>query len=362
MLRGITRTTTGYRISIRRNGKLLQPRFPYSKYTREDVEDALRTLQRSIPAGTSPPPAGTLSADVARYLTDHFTGRAGFAERKRHLELWIKALGSDVHRQALTRDDVARVLNGWRASGLAPDTCNKRRSALLALFHALDGRGGSNPVREIPKFRVADPLPRGVAYDLIEKALRKLPVSKTEARLRLMAYTGLRQGQIMKLTPDHWDHKQHMLTVPGTAKGRGTRAYVVPLSIHAQAALKAFDSREAWGTFTYAPAARLWRQAWYAAVTRKKRTPLLKVPTDFVAPVPYDLRHSFGTRIYQQTGDLNAARKLLGHSSLRMTDRYTLAAVPGQQLAAIRAFEVGLELPAPIVATGKLPPRKNTRK
>lgn len=351
--RGITETTTGWRISTRSNGKLFQRRYRRSRYTIEDVEDALRHAQRAQPAGKSEAPITGLAADVASYLTDYFTGRPGYEERARHLKLWTEALGADTPRRSLTRDEVARVLNGWRGSGLAPDTCNKRRSALLALFHALDGRGGSNPVREIPKFRVADPLPRGVAYDLIEKALKQLPVSKTEARLRLMAYTGLRQGQIMKLTPDHWDHKQHMLTVPGTAKGRGTRAYVIPLSVHAQAALKTFDSREAWGTFTYAPAARLWRQAWYAAVTKQKRTPLLKVPKAFVAPVPYDLRHSFGTRVYQQSGDIHAARKLLGHSSLKMTERYTLAAVPGQQLAAIRAFEVGLKLPVKVATTRK---------
>jgi len=349
----MTETPFGWRISLGPGGSLFQKRYRRSQYTREQVEDELRKAQRAQPAGKADDPDGTLGADITRYLEDHFKGRPGFAERKRHLELWRDALGTDTLRSDLTRDDFARVLNGWKAEGLAPDTCNKRRTAMLALYHALDGRGGSNPVREIPKFRVADPLPRGVAYDLIEKALAKLPRSKTEARLRLMAYTGLRQGQIMKLTPDHWDHKQHMLTVPGTAKGRGTRAYVVPLSTQAQAALKAFDGLEAWGMFTYAPAARLWRQAWYCAVKKIKRTPYIEVPKDFVAPVPYDLRHSFGTAIYQATGDLNAARKLLGHSSLRMTDRYTLAAVPGQQLAAVRAFEKAVRLPAKVATLQK---------
>jgi integrase len=128
-----------------------------------------------------------------------------------------------IERSALTTDDVTRVLHGWRAAGLAAETCNKRRTALLALFHALDGRGGSNPVRQAPKFRAPDPLPRGLAYDQIEKALAQLPRCKTKARLTLMAYTGMRPGQIMRLTPDDWDHRLHMITVPGTAKGRGTR-------------------------------------------------------------------------------------------------------------------------------------------
>jgi hypothetical protein len=164
------------------------------------------------------------------------------------------------------------VLHGWRAAGLAAETCNKRRTALLALFHALDGRGGSNPVRQAPKFRAPDPLPRGLAYDQIEKALAQLPRCKTTARLTLMAYTGMRPGQIMRLTPDDWDHRLHMITVPGTAKGRGTKAYVIPLSSQARAALKEFDALDAWGAFTWAPMARMWKEAWIAATLKKKRS------------------------------------------------------------------------------------------
>lgn len=241
LTRGITETPTGWRISVRPNGKLFQKRYRRTRYTLEDVEDALRLAQRSTPAGHADDAPDTLSSDITRYLTDYFTGQASYDERKRHLTLWKDALGGDTPRAELTRDDFARVLNGWRASGLAPDTCNKRRTAMVALYHALDGRGAANPVREIKKFRVADPLPRGITYDLIEAALGKMPRCKTEARLRLMAYTGMRQGQVMKLTPGHWDHRQHMLTVPGTAKGKGTRPYVVPLAAQARAALEHFE-------------------------------------------------------------------------------------------------------------------------
>lgn len=50
---------------------------------------------------------------------------------------------------------------------------------------------------------------------------------------------------------------------------------------------------------------------------------------------PYDLRHLFGTAAYAATGDLRAAQQLLGHASLRMTDRYTLAAVPERLQVAV---------------------------
>jgi integrase len=321
--KGVTRTPKGWRIRLGPGGSLLRKRYPPSTPLETVVAD-LEKFRKTLKAGTSTEPLGTLAGDVARYLRDYMHGRPGHDERARHLDLWIAALGPDTWRTAITRDDIARVLNQWKASGLAADTCNKRRTALLALYHALDGKGASNPVRELPKFRPPDPLPRGIAYHLIEKALAKLPRCKTRARLAVMAYTGLRQGQIMALKPDAWDTRRKLLLVPGTGKGRGTKPYVLPLSDRATEALTLLDELDAWGRFTWAPMARMWKKAATAA----------KLPE---GTVPYDLRHSFGTAIYRKTGDLKATKELLGHSSLRMTERYMLAAVPQRQQRAIAA-------------------------
>jgi integrase len=137
---------------------------------------------------------------------------------------------------------------------------------------------------------------------------------------------------------------------------------VIPLSSQARKALKEFDALEAWGAFTWAPLGRMWKEAWIAATLKKNRIALRGTDlSGYTAPVPYDLRHSFGTAIYRATGDIQAARKLLGHSTLKMTERYTLAAVPDQQAAAIKAFEQALrkrrKLPAKVASA-----RKHSRK
>jgi len=333
--RGITRSAKGWRITVKIHGRLWQKRY-HRDHTQEQIEQKLEIARKRLGAGMARGLSGSLAEDVRRYLADHFVGHAGYAERERHLNLWVQALGAQTWRSEITRDDVARVLNGWRAAGLAADTCNKRRTALLALYHALDGRGGSNPVREMPKFRAPDPRARGLAYPQIERALKQLPICKTRARLAVIAYTGMRHGQLAALKPDDWDHKRRVLTVPGTTKGRGTRPYVVPLSPDAQKALTKFDTLDAWGTFTTAPMARMWRAAWYAMTTGVKWKRELEVPSTFVAPVPYDLRHSFGTQVYRMTGDLKITKELMGHSAIRMTERYTLAAVPQRRQAAMK--------------------------
>jgi integrase len=337
--RGITHTPTGWRISVRVKGR---PRWS-KRFARHVPLDAvaaeLATAKRALRAGRLTSAPGTFAHDISRYLADYFTGRPGYEERARHLALWQTALGPDIWRHQVTRDEIARTLNAWRASGLAADTCNKRRTALLALYHALDGKGGLNPVREIPKFRSPDPLPRGLPYAQIEAALAELPRCKTRARLTVMAYTGLRQGQVMALRQEHWDRPGRHLMVPGTEKGRGTKPYGLPLSLPAHQALLELDKLEAWGRFTWAPMARMWK----AAATRAK------LPA---GTVPYDLRHSFGTAMYQATGDPKVTKELMGHSALRMTERYTVAAVPERQSRAMRAFEAFVRVRRKAAARG----------
>lgn len=351
--KGISRSATGWRISLGPGGKTYRRHFPPST-PQATVETALLNARKTL-ARDEPAHDGSLASEMQRYLLDHYTGKPGYDERDRHLSLWLVELGPQTQRDAITRDDVARVLNNWRASGLGADTCNKRRTALLALFNTLDGKGGSNPVRDVPKFRPPDPMPRGLAYDQIDKALRLLPACRTRARLSLMAYTGIRPAQMMRLTMDHWDHKNHVLTVPGTRKGHGTRPYVIPLCVQAREAMTEFDSTNAWGTFTWAPIGRMWREAWLSMLSGATRSQVRAHPelyAHITTPVVYDLRHSFGTEAYRATGDLKAVKDLLGHASMRMSERYTLAAVPAQRLEAVQKFGARIAL----VQGAKVPP------
>jgi Site-specific recombinase XerD len=56
---------------------------------------------------------------------------------------------------------------------------------------------------------------------------------------------------------------------------------------------------------------------------------------------PYDLRHSFGTRVFLTSGSLHAAGELLQHADKRTTKRYTLAAVNPVLTAALGTWQTG---------------------
>lgn len=313
--RGLTRTPTGWRVRICVNGRWVRRRYP-ADVPLPRITQILAELRSRTAAGRRPAGQGTLRAEVDRYLEHFYKGRPGYEERKRHLNLWVDALGESTWRLDITREDVSRVLHQWLAEKLNPATINKRRTALMAMWHALDGKSATNPARDTAPMRVEPPEPRGLDYPTALKALKTLTPSRTRARLLVMLTTGARPVQIRRLEPA--DITAEAVILRATAKGAGTRPVAVPLSEDAKAALKEFTDTKAWGEFSSAPIGRI----------VKKVLPGVKV---------YDLRHTFGTAVYGASGDLRAVQALMGHASMTMTSRYTLAAVPARLQAVVGA-------------------------
>jgi integrase/recombinase XerC len=228
-------------------------------------------------------------------------------ERLRHLALWVTALGGRTLRTTIPSAAIRAVLQQWRANGLAPATCNKRRTALMHLWSILDGKGASNPVRGVPKFRPADPLPRGHDPHALDAALLAAPRCRTRACCRVLLWTGLRPVELQRAQPEDLN-RAHRLVLVRTAKGGRTR--VIPLTSQALSAWREFEAQACWGRVPQAaPMNRLLKQ-WTGLPIRV-----------------YDLRHSYGTALAQRNTRLDVIGALMGHSTLELTKRYTLAAV-----------------------------------
>ena len=84
------------------------------------------------------------------------------------------------------------------------------------------------------------------------------------------------------------------------------------------------------GSFSTRSVAHVWaralkkvRKAWELAQAGKRTPKPWPLPDD---ARPYDLRHSFGTLVLAETGDLEATATLMRHATLQQTRRYTQAA------------------------------------
>lgn len=317
-MKGIRRTAQGFRAYVRVGpasaSVLREKRFPpeTSLRTMQAWRDEVRVSLRSTIA--QPLPTGSLASDIARYL-QLVSAMPTREERERHLQLWATALGAQTPRAHITVEDIRRVLHQWRSTHAAA-TCNKRRTALMHLYTVLDGKDARNPVRAVPKFRTDDPLPRGRNFAEIRQRLDAMPDSKTKARLLVMLWTGMRPVELRRAKPEDVDWK-HRFVIVRTAKGGRTRT--VGLTAKAITAWKLFDDLDAWGAFTMAPMNRILKRACAMADV-----------------TVYDLRHSYGTALARQRVRLDVIAALMGHSSLELTKRYTLAAVSPEAAEATR--------------------------
>src|SRR6185503_5511482 len=157
--------------------------------------------------------------------------------------------------------------------------------------------------------------------------LKKAPRCRSRACCRVILWTGMRPVELRASERDDWD-VPHKTVVVRTAKGGRTR--LVPLAPQALDAFKEFQQAAAWHDVPQAAPLNRW----------------LKKVTDLEIRV-YDLRHSYGTALARRQTRLDVIGALMGHSTLELTKRYTLAAVTPDALSATARLSARAHTPRP---------------
>ena len=323
---GIHKHPLGYRVFVRLfngPGGLKSKVFPPGAGLMEMRR--WREDQRQQPR-RRPAPVTGFAADAKAYLAA-VKGMSSYADRARDILRWVDVFG-DTPRKDITSTDIRTQLARWGLTKAA-STVNHRRTALMHMYRVLDGPDAANPVRDIPKWREPEPGPRGVSYAVIEAIFSHMPDTKTLARLRVIAYTGIPHASLGRIKPEHVSLEQRSVYVPGRLKGAGTQGRRVPLTDAGVEAFKAFLSHDAFGTFSRHSA----RKSFVLARNKADGDGCLR------SMRVYDLRHSFGTALYAASGDIRATQILMGHASLAMTHRYTLGAVDGRVSEALAKLD-----------------------
>lgn len=341
--KGIQSTPHGFRAAIRIHGILHRQHFKKDTPL-QTIKEWLLTTETRYRIHRAKQ-TGYFDEDARAYL-DTVKAMPSYADRKTHIEEWIAVFGH-VRRHKITADQIRAQLHTWRTTPrlvtftrrettkakktaeriLSASAVNKRRTALMHLFTVLDGKSAPNPVKDVPKFREPDPLPKGLPYSAITALWKVMGDTPSRARLMVLAYTGITHRQLEQLTAG--DVTSATVIVPGRQKGAGTRARVLPLTADGVRAFKAMQRTDAWGTFSRSSLRKVFRAAC-------RKVPALAPIADRLTP--YDLRHSFGTEVYRISGDMRATQVLMGHSSPTLTHRYTLAAVDPRLTEALKGF------------------------
>lgn len=303
------------------------------------------------------PARGSLAADIPIYLASLPEGRYR-DDSEAIFKHWAASDLGAVPRAQIARVDVVGQIAQWIDAGAAASTCNRRLGRLRKLYQAFDG-DEPNPTDKITFLREPKGEPRDIPAHVVDVILNSLPnlgrperfkerstVSLTKLRLTVMAKTGIPPASLARVQPRDIDWAGSRIYLRPRRKGQGADAAWVALLPDAVAALRAFVDAglcgQAWSNSSV-------YKTWHVGIARAKATAAktadetgddtLVRELEALPPrcKPYDLRHSFGSEIYRQTGDVLAVSELLQHANLETTKRYTKGAVSARVTAAIAA-------------------------
>lgn len=275
---------------------------------------------------------GTFDTDIPAYLRTAKLSARNRERRAQQLQWWAdqpgdsgKRLG-DQRRYKLEAPELLRVWN--RLDTDNPYTRNLYRTALMHLWTVLDGRNAANPVKDMPADQEPEPLPRGLDYAVVRCILNHAPSrrgrdgAKTIARLAVFAYAPVTPAQMKLIQPGDLtlDGPNPSILVRGRRKGRGVAPSRKPLLPQGVEAFRLFVAAQAFGPFATTALRKVF--------VRARNRAAIALGVDLSDVRLYDLRHSFGSLVFEATGSDSVTGLMLDHTEAKTTRRYTLRAVP----------------------------------
>jgi integrase len=227
----------------------------------------------------------------------------------------------EVRMAEITRSEVSRFVSQKQAEGLKPSSINRYLMTLkhafnLALQWEVPGVT-RNPLQRYPLFKENNLLNRFLTVEEAERlkgALAESPNRELGAIVGFLLVTGARKTEVLEARWEQFDLERRQWRVP---KAKSGYHRFIPIS---DGALLLLQAREAWrgespwvfpNPVTGKPYQEIFN-AWNTA-RRKAGLPDLRI---------HDLRHSFASSLVNGGTPLYEVQKLLGHASIRTTERY----------------------------------------
>jgi integrase len=278
-----------------------------------------------------PPIAGTLRADVRRYLSQ-IKHLASWKSRRSELDAWLEHFGTKA-RGRITVEMVRNVVAKWRTADggrltgrgkkktrrpYGIRTCEHRVATLRHLFHVLDGFDVPTPCDEI-KFDLPQTQPVFVPATVIMSVAERLKIyPDTRARFMVLAATGVRPAELMRAEEDDLNLESRIWIV---RTGKGGKRPPLYLNDEMVAALEVFIAAEAWGPYDTSKHAKRLREAGWPKGVR-----------------PYAVRGTFGMELSRRGTDLADIQQVMGHTSEKTTRTYYVPPEDSRLAAATRGL------------------------
>lgn len=258
---------------------------------------------------------------------------------RRDLDDFSAFLGSGVLFAA--NDDISSYMRDLAGRGFAASSQARRLSALRQFYKFLysEGLRQDDPTRTVrrPKKRAA--LPSVLSVEEVDRLLEsarfhaglehetrgaQLRAARLHALLETLYATGLRVSELVSLPLSAALRDERLITV----RGKGGKERVVPLSMRARDAMRAYVAlRRAEGAYadsrwlfpSHGESGHFTRQAF----ARDLKALAGSVGLEAGDVSPHVLRHAFASHLLQNGADLRVVQQLLGHADISTTQIYT---------------------------------------
>ncbi|NGZ76905.1 tyrosine-type recombinase/integrase [Saccharibacillus alkalitolerans] len=261
--------------------------------------------------------SGPWNAERERELRDALKAR-GYSSRT------IKAYTSQVRRFFAETDGadtdigetaVQKYALALLEKGLSHAYVNQAISALKFHFRYVLNRPKSNGyVRPKKESKLPDVLSLGEVVRL----LKSVPNLKHKTILYLTYTSGLRVSEVVRLRPTDCDRERHIVKV---RQGKGRKDRQTLLSEAAAGVLERYIEQEQPEGWLF-PGQREGRHLTERSAQKVFEKALLQAGIRKEVSI-HSLRHSFATHLLENGIDLRYIQELLGHQSVRTTERYT---------------------------------------
>ena len=236
----------------------------------------------------------------------------------KHFVIW---LGIPV--EGVTHATVSRYIDFLMGKRLAPKTVNCHVDGIRQFYHYLreeEGMAITNPVRKSHTQKMSRPLPRYLRDEQVELFFNAVKGQRDRAMFMLMLRCGLRVEEVANLTMGVIDVKRRTVLIED---GKGAKDRVVYMSNDVLQALAAY--------VRVRPASRA-KKIFLSEKGPCKGQPIsirgIQRRMEYYARKAkirvscHRLRHTMATQMLNADADLSTIQDLLGHSSVKTTQRY----------------------------------------
>jgi len=268
------------------------------------------------PLTTNPPHPLIKKVDDELVLRGMAYGtRKSYGQHLRNYFDWLTA--QKIAPECATTDQIRGYLVQMASSGnYSASYCRGARAALIFLYAVILKQG--DHVRELPQLGRPSQLPVVLSREEVVRLFKVTQHPKHKALLMLAYSAGLRVGEIVRLKLSDIDRDRMQVRVTA---GKGAKDRYTLLSATALVVLREYyrackpkewlfpgdDPRD---HLTERSAQHIFEDAKNKAGIRKHAT-------------FHTLRHSFATHMLEDGVDMRYIQELLGHGSIRTTERYT---------------------------------------